>query len=283
MTGADPRRDNVKLLGGIGPWRVGSILALLLATAAAHPGWSQDPNVVQDPLDPAEIGQPPARLEYDVRVFGIPVGMVSAIAIEAGAGLVTVSSRLQGPFVSNDHTSTFRLADCEYRQISHLNRGRVLAWGFHDNVAFDWNNRTIDYRGRDEELRHSFSDETFVDKLSQYEAIACRLRQGLRTFTLSYVDRVVAHYTFEVVGHEIIRSPAGKYRTVKLAAKPRRRYGSRGPYRVEVTYWLAPALGLYPAKIRTASAGPLRVTAVLKKVSRDVEDRGDGEDGNPGP
>ena len=156
MTGADPRRDNVRLPGGIGPGRVGSMLALLLATAAAHPGWSQDANVVQDPLDPAEIGQPPARLEYDVRVFGIPVGMVSAIAIEAEGGLVTVS-------------------------------------------------------------------------------------------------------------------------------KPRRRYGSRGPYRVEVTYWLAPAHGLYPAKIRTASAGPLRVTAVLKKVSRDVEDRRDGEDGNPGP
>ena len=85
------------------------------------------------------------------------------------------------------------------------------------------------------------------------------------------------------MGHEIIRSAAGKYRTVKLAARPARRYGNRGPYRVEVTYWLAPALGLYPAKIRTASVGPLRITALLSKVSRDVEDRPGGEDVNPGP
>ena len=120
----------------------------------------------------------------------------------------------------NDHTTRFEPRDCDLRQLSYVNVGGILAWRFEDRVEFDWGRHTIDYRGRDGERRYEFAGETFVDKLSQYEAIACRLRAGASDFTLNYVDDRIARYRFVVDGEEVVESPAGTFRTVRLVAGP---------------------------------------------------------------
>ena len=244
-------------------------LTLLLAVIGVHaaPGGERDADYRV--VAAQGIGPTPAALEYGVRVVG--VGMTSRVTIESEGNVLSIASRLEGPrfaraLARNEHTTRFQLCDCELRQLSYVNVGGILGWRFDDRVQFDWRNRTIDYRGRDEDLRYEFAGETFVDKLSQYEAIGCRLRQGRRAFTLNYVDDVIARYRFEVAGEEPVESEAGAFETVRLVAGPADRIERGSSYHGGVTYWLAPALGFYPVRIRTESRGPWGITVGLRKA-----------------
>lgn len=224
--------------------------------------------------DPHPVGPTPKSLEYAVRVLGI--GMTSRVTIAAEGPVVSIASRLDAPLLGsaiarNEHTTRFEPRDCDLRQLSYVNVGGILAWRFDDRVEFDWDRHTIDYRGRDGERRYEFSGETFVDKLSQYEAIACRLRAGDGEFTLNYVDDRIARYRFVVDGEEVVESPAGTFRTVRLVAGPERTALGLQGYHGRVTYWLAPELGFYPVRIRAASRRPFRIALELRAVVRGTE------------
>ena len=228
---------------------------------------------------PQPVGPTPQRLEYAVRVLGI--AMTSRVTIEAEGPVVSIASRLDAPlfggFVArNDHTTRFEPRDCALRQLSYVNVGGILAWRFDDRVEFDWERHTIDYRGRDGERRYEFAGETFVDKLSQYEAIACRLRAGDSDFTLNYVDDRVARYRFVVDGEEVVESPAGTFRTVRLVAGPERTALGPQGYHGRVTYWLAPEIGFYPVRIRASSRRPFRITVELRAVARGTDRPAEG-------
>lgn len=221
--------------------------------------------------DSQPIGPTPKSLEYAVRVLGI--GMTSSVTIDGEGPVVSISSRLDAPLfggavASNEHTTRFEPRDCDLRQLSYVNVGGILAWRFDDRVDFDWDRHAIDYRGRDGERRYEFAGETFVDKLSQYEAIACRLRAGENDFTLNYVDDRIARYRFVVDGEEVVESPAGTFRTVRLVAGPERTALGPQGYRGRVTYWLAPDIGFYPVRIRAASRRPFRIALDLRTVVR---------------
>ena len=224
--------------------------------------------------DPRLVGPTPKSLEYAVRVLGI--GMTSRVTIEAEGQVLSISSTLDAPLFGgaiarNDHTTRFEPRDCDPRQLSYVNVGGILAWRFDDRVEFDWDRRTIDYRGRDGEQRYEFAGETFVDKLSQYEAIACRLRAGDSDFTLNYVDDRIARYRFVVNGEEVVESPARTFRTVRLVAGPERTALGLQGYHGRVTYWLAPELGFYPVRIRAASRRPFRIALELRAVVRGTD------------
>ncbi|MDE0349958.1 MAG: DUF3108 domain-containing protein [Gammaproteobacteria bacterium] len=224
--------------------------------------------------DPHPVGPTPKSLEYAVRVLGI--GMTSRVTIDAEGPVLSISSTLDAPLFGgviarNDHTTRFEPRDCDPRQLSYVNVGGILAWRFEDRVEFDWDGHTIDYRGRDGERRYAFSGETFVDKLSQYEAIACRLRAGDSDFTLNYVDDRIARYRFVVDGEEVIESPAGTFRTVRLVAGPERTELGLQGYHGRVTYWLAPEIGFYPVRIRAASRRPFRIALELRTVVRGTD------------
>ena len=274
MTGRErPRRSATSGNVGRGDrhwwgWRAFALTLLLdVVGVSAAPGGERDAHFGIGAA--RDIGPTPAALEYGVRVVG--VGMTSEVTIEREGNVLSIASRLKGPrfaraLARNEHTTRFQLCDCELRQLSYVNVGGILAWRFDDRVRFDWRNRTIDYRGRDENLRYEFAGETFVDKLSQYEAIGCRLRQGLHAFTLNYVDDVIARYRFEVAGEESVESEAGVFETVRLVAGPADRIESGSSYHGGVSYWLAPELGFYPVRIRTESRGPWGITVGLRKA-----------------
>lgn len=243
--------------------------ALILAMAV---GGASGGEVEADPS--SAVGPTPKSLEYAVRVLGI--GMTSRVTIEAEGPVVSIASRLEAPLFGgaiarNDHTTRFEPRDCDLRQLSYVNVGGILAWRFEDRVQFDWGRHTIDYRGRDGERRYEFAGETFVDKLSQYEAIACRLRAGDREFTLNYVDDRIARYRFVVEGEEVVESPAATFRTVRLVAGPERTALGLQGYHGRVTYWLAPELGFYPVRIRASSRRPFRIALELRTVVRGTE------------
>ena len=248
----------------MGRW---SVVALGLIAAAAVGG---DPTGAAEAAgEPDPIG-PPQALEYAVRVLGI--GMTSRVTIETEGPVMSITSRLDPPlfggFIArNDHTR-FEPRDCDLRQLSYVNVGGILAWRFDDRVQFDWDEHMIDYRGRSEVRRYEFAGETFVDKLSQYEAIACRLRAGDHAFTLNYVDDTIARYRFVVDGEEVVESPAGTFRTIRLLAGPEQTASGPSGYHGQVTYWLAPELGFYPVRIRAASRRPFRIAVELRTVVR---------------
>ncbi len=281
MTGRE-RPPRSATSGNVGPggrhwwgWRAFA-LTLLLAVVGVRAASGGERDADSGVAAAEGIGPTPAVLEYGVRVVGM--GMTSKVTIESEGNVLSIASRLEGPrfaraLARNEHTTRFELCDCALRQLSYVNVGGFLAWRFDDRVEFDWRNRTIDYRGRDEHLRYEFAGETFVDKLSQYEAIGCRLRQGLHAFTLNYVDDVIARYRFEVAGEEPVESEAGVFETVRLVAGPADHIESGSSYHGGVTYWLAPELGFYPVRIRTESRGPWGITVGLRKVVPGTERR----------
>ena len=248
-----------------------SLIALALILAMAADGASGG---AAEAGPAGAVGPTPKSLEYAVRVLGI--GMTSRVTIEADGPVLSIASRLDAPLFGgviarNDHTTRFEPRDCDLRQLSYVNVGGILAWRFEDRVQFDWGRHTIDYRGRDGERRYEFAGETFVDKLSQYEAIACRLRAAASDFTLNYVDDRIARYRFVVDGEEVVESPAGTFRTVRLVAGPERTALALQGYHGRVTYWLAPELGFYPVRIRASSRRPFRIALELRTVVRGTE------------
>ncbi len=252
-----------------------SVIVLSLMVAAgvdADPGEMVDTQPVA--ANPGLIGPPPQSLEYAVRVLGI--GMTSRVTIKTEGPVVSIASRLNAPLFGgviahNDHTTRFEPRDCDLRQLSYVNVGGILAWRFDDRVEFDWDRHTINYRGRNGERRYEFAGETFVDKLSQYEVIGCRLRAGDGAFTLNYVDDGIARYRFVVDGEEVVQSPAGTFRTVRLVAGPEQTAAGPQGYHGRVTYWLAPELGFYPVRIRAASRRPFRITVELRTARPALE------------
>jgi hypothetical protein len=139
----------------------------------------------------------------------------------------------------------------------------VLNWKFNDNIEFDWNHKKIRYSGVDEEIHFDFTDETFVDKLSQYDVIKCRIQDQTKSFVLSYVDNTIAHYRFEVIGREMLKTPVGEFEAVLLKSTPV--LIKKNTIHNSVQYWLAPELGYYPLKIKSTVMG-LPFTVSLSKI-----------------
>ena len=202
-------------------------------------------------------------LEYKVRLFGLPFGARSVIKISRNGKNLTVSNLIESPFVRNYHTSEFTMSRCDFMQLKYANSGNVLTWKFKDNIEFDWNRKKIRYSGNEEEIYFDFSDETFVDKLSQYGVIKCRIQDQKKSFVLSYVDNTIAHYRFEVIGTEMLKTPVKEFEAVLLVSTPV--VSKKDTVHNSVQYWLAPELGYYPLKIKSTVMG-LSFTVSLSKI-----------------
>ena len=202
-------------------------------------------------------------LEYRVRLLGLPIGARSVIKINRSGKNLAVSNLIESPFVRNHHTSEFTMSRCDFMQLKYTNSGNVLSWKFNDNIEFDWNRKKIRYWGVEEEIHFDFTDETFVDKLSQYDVIKCRIQDQTKSFVLSYVDNTIAHYRFEVIGREMLNTPVGEFEAVLLESTPV--VSRENTIHNSVQYWLAPQLGYYPLKIKSTVMG-LPFTVLLNKI-----------------
>lgn len=206
-------------------------------------------------------------LEYKVRLLGLPIGARSVIKIIRRGEHHVVSNLLSSLFVQNRHTSEFTMSQCNFMQVKYNNSGNVLNWKFNDNIEFDWKRKKIRYSGDEDEIYFDFDNETFVDKLSQYGVIECRLRDEQDSFVLSYVDNTIAHYRFKVVGRETVKTPVGDFDAVLLVSTPIQK--KKNTIHHSVQYWLAPELGYYPLKIKSKVMG-LTFTVSLNKIVDEV-------------
>ena len=143
---------------------------------------------------------------------------------------------------ANNHQSVFSLANCDYRLHSYQNSGFSPGWRFDDAVAFDWLKKQIHYQGltqgpktpdaQRQAVTLPLDDAIYVDKLSQFAALACALGENgkstqIRTqpntkqsVPLSYVDDTIGRYRFSVAQATTQMSVAGQTITViKVAVR----------------------------------------------------------------
>ena len=209
--------------------------------------------------------KPVLELIYRVRILGLPLGASSRIVVERRGTNYVAINQLRSPFAKNQHTSKYVKDGCNFAQSGCTNVGGALGWTFDDSVSFDHAAKSISYVGKDESLDFTFTDEVFVDKMSQYPVFECMLRGKQDVFFLHYVDNTIAEYEFKKVGYELIVVDGKETETVRVDASPVK--AGKGTIHASVKYWLAPSLGYYPARIVTRFMG-LKVSVKLKSFRK---------------
>ncbi len=229
--------------------------------------------------------------EYGVYLLGLPVGLKARVEVQWDGRQVTATSQVDHFLAANNHQSVFSLANCDYRLHSYQNSGFSPGWRFDDAVAFDWLKKQIHYQGltqgpktpdaQRQAVTLPLDDAIYVDKLSQFAALACALGENgkstqistqIRTqpntkqsVPLSYVDDTIGRYRFSVAQATTQMSVAGQTITViKVESEPYEYV--KGSVHRRVSYWLAPSLGYLPVKISTKLSG-MKLTVKMLKTS----------------
>ena len=81
--------------------------------------------------------------------------------------------------------------------------------------------------------------------------------------TLSYLvaeSKRIKEYTFEIEGYETVKTPAGKFKAIKIRQQ-------RDSDKRETLYWLAPKLGYALVKMSYQEKGDPTVTSLLKSIT----------------
>lgn len=229
--------------------------------------------------------------EYGVYLLGLPVGLKARVEVQWDGRQVVATSQVDHFLAANNHQSVFSLANCDYRLHSYQNSGFSPGWRFDDAVAFDWLKKQIHYQGltqgpktpdaQPQAITLPLDDAIYVDKLSQFAALACALGENgkstqlstqIRTqpntkqsVPLSYVDDTIGRYSFSVAQATTQMSVAGQTITViKVESEPYEYV--QGSVHRRVSYWLAPSLGYLPVKISTKLSG-MKLTVKMLKTS----------------
>ena len=221
--------------------------------------------------------------EYGVYLLGLPVGLKAKVEVLRDGHQLTVKSQIKHFLATNNHESVFLLSNCDYRLQSYQNRGFSPGWRFDDAVVFDWPEKKIHYQGltqgpktpdaQRQIITLPLDDAIYVDKLSQFAALACGLAKSATpkkknvqlSIPLSYVDDTIGRYSFLVDQSSTQMSVAGQTITVIKAESEPFEF-SKGSVHRKVTYWLAPSLGYLPVQISTKLSG-MRLTVKLLKTS----------------
>ena len=230
------------------------------------------------------------RWEYGVYLLGLPVGLKARVEVQWDGRQVIATSQVDHFLAANNHQSVFSLANCDYRLHSYQNSGFSPGWRFDDAVVVDWLKQQIHYQGltqgpktpdaQPQAVTLPLDDAVYVDKLSQFAALACALAGSgkstganksntnpntKKSIPMSYVDDTIGRYRFSVGQSKTQLSIAGQAITViKVESEP---YDYvQGSVHRRVTYWLAPALGYLPVKISTKLGG-MKLTVKLLQPS----------------
>ena len=233
--------------------------------------------------------------EYGVYLLGLPVGLKARVEVQWDGRQVKATSQVQHFLAANNHQSVFSFPNCDYRLQSYQNSGFSPGWRFADAVVFDWLEKKIRYQGitqgpktpdaQPQSVTLPLDDAIYVDKLSQFAALACVLakndkntKQALPqnippstspsiplSIRLSYVDDTIGRYRFLVDQSAAQMSVAGQtISVIKVQSEP---YDYvQGSVHRRVTYWLAPSLGYLPVKISTKLSG-MKLTVKMLKTS----------------
>lgn len=221
--------------------------------------------------------------EYGVYLLGLPVGLKARVQVQREGLQITATSHVDHFLAANSHQSIFSLPSCDYRLQSYQNSGFSPGWRFDDAVVFDWSENKIRYQGltqgpktphaQPQTLTLTLDDAIYVDKLSQFAALACAMVKSDKieqskmplSIPLSYVDDTIGRYRFSVDHSSMQMTVADQTITViKVESEPYEY--AQGSVHRQVTYWLAPSLGYLPVKISTKLGG-MRLTVKMLKAA----------------
>lgn len=226
------------------------ILSICLSLASFHLYAEEDPN-------------PEYRYSYKVRLLGLPLGVTATVVRSERSALVRIKSEVSHLLAINNHDSYFELDDCEYRFLRYWNAGKSLGYEFDDKIIIDYELSKIRYQGFTKKRGHrkrapvdkeyDLDGATYVDKLSQFEAMGCLLKEGKSQFELSYVDDSIGRYQFNLIKNSKTQFAGNEYSIAHVVATPYE--FAAGSVHTPVHYWLIEELGFIPLKIQTKLKG----------------------------
>ena len=221
--------------------------------------------------------------EYGVYLLGLPVGLKAKVEVLWDGHQLSAKSQVNHFLAANNHKSVFSLPNCDYRLQSYHNSGFSPGWHFDDTVVVDWSENLIRYQGltqgpktpnaQPQTVTLPLDDAIYVDKLSQFAAIACAVAKNEKnkkpnisqSIPLSYVDDSIGRYKFLVDQSNAQMSVAGQtIRVIKVQSEPYEYV--KGSVHRRVTYWLAPSFGYLPVKISTKLGG-MKLTVKMLQTS----------------
>jgi len=215
------------------------------------------------------------QLEYRVYVFGLPIGLNATVNVSFEQHQVKIKSRLKNWVLSNTHSTTFTLSDCQYQPQGYRNYGFSPGWRFDDTLNYDWNAGVARYYGKlqrpgqsegvYQELQHvldqSASKGDYVDKLSQFFVMGCHFggADDERPLLLNYLDDTLGRYRVNIVQRgERLTVNGQEYQTIEVESEPYE--ATPGSIHRRVRYWLVPELEYLPVMIKTTLGSlPLKV------------------------
>lgn len=233
--------------------------AAILAAIFAMLAWSAVPL-------PANAGtlKPYFPATYRVTKGGFPLGLAERRLEPGKNGTLVFTSKahptgLAALFVSD------RIVE---RSVLHRNDDHLqpLSYSYDQSggkhhrqwsLRFDWTAKHV--TSSHEDIQHKLAPNT-QDLLSFQLAMMLDLQAGKRNFTYPIVDRKEMHdYRFKTVGHQVLRTPVGRLKTLKLVHKDIQGEGS-------FEIWCAENYGFLPVRIERTDEDGDKVTMDLHSM-----------------
>ncbi|MGH8542666.1 MAG: DUF3108 domain-containing protein [Gammaproteobacteria bacterium] len=224
----------------------------------------------------AEIPQP-FSVSYSLHTNGLKVGESVRILDKEKTGRYVFRSESRSSGILtlflNDHViekSTWSLSgeDIHPLRYSYRQNGSKNSV---QTVRFDWRAKTIDNREDNKTWRLHLMPNLF-DKLNYQIAIMRDLAAGKRSFAYQIVDGgEIKDYRFAYLGEEVVDTPLGKIRAVRLERRKEKNNSKRS-----TTFWCAIRWRYLPVRVDTTSRNGRRITALVERVTGIPENpRGD--------
>ncbi len=215
----------------------------------------------------AEIPQP-FSVSYSLHTNGLKVGeSVRKLEKEkTGRYVFRSESRSSGilRLFVNDHViekSTWTLSGEDIHPLRYIYR-QSGSKNSVQTVRFDWRAKTIDNYEDNKTWSLRLTPNLF-DKLSYQIAIMRDLAVGKRALAYQIVDGgEIKDYRFAYVGEEVVETPLGKIRAVRLERRKEKNNSKRS-----TTLWCAIRWRYLPVRVDTTSKNGRRITALIERVS----------------
>ncbi|MFH0341464.1 MAG: DUF3108 domain-containing protein [Chromatiales bacterium] len=213
----------------------------------------------------AEIPQP-FSVSYSLHTNGLKVGeSVRALEKDKNGRYVFRSESRSSGIITlflKDHViekSTWLLSGEDihpqryvYRQSGSKNSVQT--------VRFDWRAKTIDNREDNKSWRLRLTPN-LLDKLVYQIAVMRDLAAGQRSLSYQIVDGgEIKDYRFAYLGEEVVDTPLGQIRAVRLERK-------QGKSKRSTTFWCAIRWRYLPVRVDTTLRNGRRITALIERVT----------------
>ena len=215
----------------------------------------------------AEIPKPFA-VSYSLHTNGLKVGESVRILEKEKTGRYVFrsesrSSGILGLFL-NDHVvekSAWSLSGEDIHPLRYTYR-QSGSKNSVQSVRFDWRAKTIDNREGNKTWRLRLTPNLF-DKLVYQIAIMRDLAAGKRTLAYQIVDGgKIKYYRFAYIGEEVVETPLGKIRAVRLERR-KEKYNSKR----STTFWCAIRWRYLPVRVDTTLRNGRRITALIERAT----------------